>query len=73
MFKLRNGNLSFKILDKPFVNMAKNVLSEIGFTFPLWGKLRGYAQYFNGYGESLIDYNHKQQRFGIGIALTDIL
>jgi len=46
---------------------------ELGFTFPLWGKLRGYAQYFNGYGESLIDYNHNQQRFGIGIALTDIL
>jgi len=46
---------------------------ELGFTFPLWGKLRGYVQFTKGYGESLIDYNHNQQRFGLGIALTDIL
>jgi len=46
---------------------------ELGLTFPLWGKLRGYLQYTNGYGESLIDYNHSQQRIGIGFALTDIL
>jgi phospholipase A1 len=46
---------------------------ELGFTFPLWGRLRGYAQFTKGYGESLIDYNHDQQRFGIGIALTNVL
>jgi len=44
---------------------------EIGITFPLNGKLRGYFQYFNGYGDSLIDYNHSQERFGLGIALND--
>ncbi len=46
---------------------------EVGFTFPLWGRLNGYAKVFNGYGESLIDYNHRQTRFGLGLALTDIL
>lgn len=47
--------------------------AQLGVTFPLWGRLRGYAQYYGGYGESLIDYNHSQHRFGIGFALTDVL
>ena len=46
---------------------------ELGVTFPLWGKLRGYATFFNGYGESLIDYNYNQTRFGLGVALNDVL
>jgi len=46
---------------------------EFGVTFPLWGKLKGYAQISSGYGESLIDYNVNQKRFGIGIALTNLL
>ena len=47
--------------------------AEVSLTFPLWGKFNGYATAFTGYGESLIDYNHKQTRLGIGIALNDIL
>ena len=55
-------------------NFSKNNGAlELGLTFPLWGKLRGYALVFDGYGESLIDYNHKQTRFGLGIALNNIL
>ncbi len=46
---------------------------EMGMSFPLWGRLKGYIQYFNGYGESLIDYNHRVERIGIGFLLTDIL
>ncbi|MCA6062178.1 phospholipase A [Thalassolituus marinus] len=44
---------------------------ELGWSFPLTNRLKGYVHYFNGYGESLIDYNRYQERFGLGIKLSD--
>jgi len=46
---------------------------ELGYSFPLGDTIKGYVQYFNGYGESLIDYNERVQRIGIGIMLNDWL
>lgn len=43
---------------------------EADWAFPLRGNLRGHLQFFSGYGESLIDYNHRSDYLGLGASLV---
>ncbi|WP_158886207.1 phospholipase A [Rhodanobacter sp. L36] len=44
---------------------------RFSWSFPVAGNLRGYAEVFKGYGESLIDYNHNATYVGVGVSLLD--
>lgn len=59
--------------------MVRNVLEsgfkrgavELDYSFPLYGRLRGFVQVFSGYGQSLIEYNHYTNGVGAGIILNN--
>ena len=46
---------------------------QFDWTYPVIAKqpagLRWYAQVFTGYGETLLDYNHRQTSVGLGLTL----
>ncbi len=44
---------------------------QLEWSIPLIERVNGYLQYFNGYGESLIDYDKSVNRFSIGFMLVD--
>jgi phospholipase A1 len=44
---------------------------EVEWSFPMFAMIAGYVRYFLGYGESLLDYNHRVNRIGIGFILSD--
>ncbi len=69
----KEGNHTFSLMLRNLFDGESRDTFQLDWSFPLHRRWRGYVQYFNGYGESMIDYNAESQRIGFGVQLTDWL
>lgn len=51
---------------------AGNYGTQIDYSWPTFGNLRGHIQYYYGYGESMIDYDDRVNRLSIGFSLNPL-
>ncbi|PRY72041.1 phospholipase A [Halomonas ventosae] len=49
-----------------------NIGTEVDYSWPLFGSIRGHVQYYYGYGESLVDYDRRSHRLSLGFSLNPL-
>lgn len=79
------GNVEFtfasKIKKHRFKIMVRDNFSEtdnkgafeLGYSYPVHRNMKAYIQWFYGYGESMIDYNYRNNSIGIGMQFSSWL
>jgi len=70
----KKGEHTFDFMIRNNIDFSDNHGAlQLGWSFPLSNNVKAYVQWFNGYGESLIDYNSHSNSIGMGIKLSDWL
>ncbi|MBN2720726.1 MAG: phospholipase A [Proteobacteria bacterium] len=72
-FVFAHRNHTFTVLLRNNLRKDNKGAVELGWSYPLSKKIKGYVRFFEGYGESLIDYNHRETRLGFGLLMADWL
>ncbi len=70
VYKIHRNEISLMLRNNVESGFKRGAL-EFTYSFPIHGNLSGYTQFFTGYGQSLIEYDHSTTSFGIGIALSN--
>lgn len=71
--------IAVKFYSQELSFMARNTVEsgfkrgalQLDYNFPIHGILHGDIQFFSGYGQSLIEYNHYTNSVGLGVAISD--
>ena len=66
----REARFSAMLRNNLWIDSHNRGAFELNFAFNLFENFRLLVQYFNGYGESLLDYNDNANRIGIGFEFT---
>ena len=74
VYKWRKHTLGFMWRNNLDIDENRGAV-QLDWSFPLPGtdRIKGYVQYFNGYGQCLLDYNASASTLGAGFLLTDWL
>ncbi len=69
-YLLNNHRLGVMLRNNLRTHENKGAL-QLEWSFPLIKRISGYVQFFTGYGENMLDYDHSSNRIGIGFILPD--
>ena len=66
----RSGGYSSSIKLRNNLSSENYGAVELRWKFPISNRVRGFVKYFDGYGESLIDYSVRVRTLGVGFELA---